>query len=162
MYKLLTGPIVTVCCIRSRYSSQEVNVTTSLPPRPPPALSDLSIAMIYQSCISHRGRQIPYGLVVRIRRSHRRGPGSIPGVGRTVCFFFFFFDFVGLLLLRFPFIHIASWKPLNHITNTYCLSKVISLKNSKLYLHTIRNEANQNNFSGKIICDERIYNFIVG
>ena len=23
----------------------------------------------------------PYGLVVRIRRSHRRGPGSIPGVG---------------------------------------------------------------------------------
>ena len=29
---------------------------------------------------------IPYGLVVRIRRSHRRGPGSIPGVGTT--FFF--------------------------------------------------------------------------
>ena len=55
VYKLLTGPIVTVCCIRSRYSSQEVNVTTSLPPRPPPALSDLSIAMIYQSCISHKG-----------------------------------------------------------------------------------------------------------
>ena len=24
----------------------------------------------------------PYGLVVRIRRSHRRGPGSIPGVGK--------------------------------------------------------------------------------
>ena len=24
---------------------------------------------------------VPYGLVVRIRRSHRRGPGSIPGVG---------------------------------------------------------------------------------
>ena len=26
----------------------------------------------------------PRGLVVRIRRSHRRGPGSIPGVG--ICF----------------------------------------------------------------------------
>ena len=25
---------------------------------------------------------IPRGLVVRIRRSHRRGPGSIPGVGK--------------------------------------------------------------------------------
>ena len=24
---------------------------------------------------------LPRGLVVRIRRSHRRGPGSIPGVG---------------------------------------------------------------------------------
>ena len=28
--------------------------------------------------------RIPRGLVVRIRRSHRRGPGSIPGVG--ICF----------------------------------------------------------------------------
>ena len=27
------------------------------------------------------GRQIPYGLAVRIRRFHRRGPGSTPGVG---------------------------------------------------------------------------------
>ena len=27
---------------------------------------------------------VPYGLVVRIRRSHRRGPGSIPGVGNTL------------------------------------------------------------------------------
>ena len=26
--------------------------------------------------------EFPYGLVVTIRRSHRRGPGSIPGVGR--------------------------------------------------------------------------------
>ena len=26
---------------------------------------------------------IPRGLVVRIRRSHRRGPGSIPGVGNV-------------------------------------------------------------------------------
>ena len=25
---------------------------------------------------------IPRGLVVRIRRSHRRSPGSIPGVGK--------------------------------------------------------------------------------
>ena len=29
--------------------------------------------------------KFPYGLVVRIRRSHRRGPGSIPGVGK-LCF----------------------------------------------------------------------------
>ena len=35
---------------------------------------------------SLKGRQIPYGLVVRIRRSHRRGPGSIPGVGTTIFF----------------------------------------------------------------------------
>ena len=26
--------------------------------------------------------RFPRGLVVRIRRSHRRGPGSIPGVGK--------------------------------------------------------------------------------
>ena len=26
---------------------------------------------------------LPHGLVVRIRRSHRRGPGSIPGVGKS-------------------------------------------------------------------------------
>ena len=73
---------------------------------PQPFQIYLSIAMIYESCISCRGRQIPYGLVVRIRRSHRRGPGSIPGVGRTLIFFFF--DFVGPLLLRFRFIHSAS------------------------------------------------------
>ena len=30
--------------------------------------------------------ELPRGLVVRIRRSHRRGPGSIPGVG-IVSFF---------------------------------------------------------------------------
>ena len=30
---------------------------------------------------------LSHGLVVRIRRSHRRGPGSIPGVGMS--FFFF-------------------------------------------------------------------------
>ena len=29
---------------------------------------------------------LPYGLVVRIRRSHRRGPGSIPGVGSFLFF----------------------------------------------------------------------------
>ena len=37
----------------------------------------------------------PRGLVVRIRRSHRRGPGSIPGVGIS-------------FLLRSFWIHIAS------------------------------------------------------
>ena len=29
---------------------------------------------------------LPRGLVVRIRRSHRRGPGSIPGVGIVLLF----------------------------------------------------------------------------
>ena len=29
---------------------------------------------------------LPRGLVVRIRRSHRRGPGSIPGVGSVLLF----------------------------------------------------------------------------
>ena len=52
---------------------------------------------------------IPYGLVVRIRRSHRRGPGSIPGVGTTNFFFnfsspdFYFFN----LPIR-DLIHLAS------------------------------------------------------
>ena len=34
---------------------------------------------------------LPHGLVVRIRRSHRRGPGSIPGVGMSIQFFNFIF-----------------------------------------------------------------------
>ena len=35
--------------------------------------------------------EFPRGLVVRIRRSHRRGPGSIPGVGTLIfiCIFHF-------------------------------------------------------------------------
>ena len=31
-------------------------------------------------------RAVPHGLVVRIRRFHRRGPGSIPGVGTPPTF----------------------------------------------------------------------------
>ena len=34
--------------------------------------------------------RVPRGLVVRIRRSRRRGPGSIPGVGIVYVFFFKF------------------------------------------------------------------------
>ena len=45
--------------------------------------------------------QVPYGLVVRIRRSHRRGPGSIPGVG-TFPFLFFYF-FLSFMWSFFPF-----------------------------------------------------------
>ena len=41
--------------------------------------------------LAKRFRQLPYGLVVRIRRSHRRGPGSIPGVGRTIFLLFTIF-----------------------------------------------------------------------
>ena len=33
----------------------------------------------------------PHGLMVRIRRSHRSGPGSTPGVGMTIQFFNFIF-----------------------------------------------------------------------
>ena len=49
-----------------------------LPP-PPPRHDQLSV-------------KIPYGLVVRIRRSHRRGPGSIPGMG--ICYFFIIIIFI--------------------------------------------------------------------
>ena len=42
----------------------------------------------------------PYGLVVRIRRSHRRGPGSIPGVG-ILNFFRTFFSLFFLFLYFF-------------------------------------------------------------
>ena len=35
-----------------------------------------------------RAPTLPGGLVVRIRRSHRRGPGSIPGQGRKSSFLF--------------------------------------------------------------------------
>ena len=31
--------------------------------------------------------RIPYGLVVRIRRFHRRGPCSIPGMGKIFNFY---------------------------------------------------------------------------
>ena len=43
-------------------------------------------ANLTSACIA-----IPCGLVVRIRRSHRRGRGSIPRMGAQ--FFFFFFSF---------------------------------------------------------------------
>ena len=46
----------------------------------------IQLNFFYHLCL------IPYGLVVRIRRSHRRGPGSIPGVG-TICLLFIFFFF---------------------------------------------------------------------
>ena len=39
---------------------------------------------------------LPHGLVVRIRRSHRRGPGSIPGVGMSFFFFHCFFKKIKL------------------------------------------------------------------
>ena len=32
-------------------------------------------------------RKLPYGLVVMIQRFHRRGPGSIPGVGSAFTVF---------------------------------------------------------------------------
>lgn len=67
---------------------------------------------------------IPYGLVVRIRRSHRRGPGSIPGVGTTNFFFnfsspdFFFFIFwLSFYTISFQGISFDIFKALFFIVN---------------------------------------------
>ena len=38
----------------------------------------------FDEAVGYRSSVLPYGLVVRIRRSHRRGPGSIPGVGKRL------------------------------------------------------------------------------
>ena len=57
----------------------------------------------------------PYGLVVRIRRSHRRGPGSIPGVGKTIffsLFLFFSFFFSCYLVRSFTAIYVFVALPL--------------------------------------------------
>ena len=37
--------------------------------------------------LSQPASEVRYGLVARISRSHREGPGSIPGVGIFLCFF---------------------------------------------------------------------------
>ena len=55
---------------------------------------------------THMNCLIPYGLVVRIRRSHRRGPGSIPGVGTT--HFFFNFSSPDFFLLSFGYLFTRS------------------------------------------------------
>ena len=66
------------------------------------------IELFIYSKFSSNVCQVPYGLVVRIRRSHRRGPGSIPGVGTTIFFFSFFFNFhlfilfLSLVCFNFP------------------------------------------------------------
>ena len=74
------------------------------------ALSHTRCHIYFNSTIFFRG--IPYGLVVRIRRSHRRGPGSIPGVG-TQTFLFLqivFCHLISALELRFP----------EHLKNLLC------------------------------------------
>ena len=45
--------------------------------------------------------KFPRGLVVRIRRSHRRGPGSIPGVGSFISFKELFFNFILQVIWKF-------------------------------------------------------------
>ena len=45
---------------------------------------------LYKHILRIRKQHIPCGLVARIRRSHRRGPGSIPGTGVLFLFFLFF------------------------------------------------------------------------
>ena len=57
---------------------------------------------------------LPYGLVVRIRRSHRRGPGSIPGVGTFL--FFSFLMFVAIGIYRF---NVYTVSPLCRIWRTH-------------------------------------------
>ena len=42
----------------------------------------------FDEAVVYRSSVLPYGLVVRIRRSHRRGPGSIPGVGKRLFILF--------------------------------------------------------------------------
>ena len=55
------------------------------------------IAEVFKySLFPHCVRMVPYGQVVRIRRSHRRGPGSIPGVGNGWFFSPLYFE------MRFP------------------------------------------------------------
>lgn len=49
----------------------------------------------------NKSQKVPCGLVVRISRSHRDGPGSIPGVGNQ----FFNFLFAYLLHSNFQFSH---------------------------------------------------------
>ena len=39
---------------------------------------------VHYCFVTSKSEAIPHGLVVRIRRSHRRGPGSIPGVGKLL------------------------------------------------------------------------------
>ena len=43
---------------------------------------------LYKHIQQNSAQHIPCGLVARIRRSHRRGPGSIPGTGVIFTFFF--------------------------------------------------------------------------
>ena len=53
-----------------------------------PAVLEVTFLALYEFKIQKVSQGVPYGLVVRIRRSHRRGPGSIPGVGKYLDFFF--------------------------------------------------------------------------
>ena len=56
--------------------------------KPPIASSDVQY-LLQVGNLSDCLADFPYGLVVRIRRSHRRGPGSIPGVGTCLVFLLF-------------------------------------------------------------------------
>ena len=54
--------------------------------------------------------QVPYGLVVRIRGSHPRGPGSIPGVGTNIFPFCNMFDKrVIAIQTCLPYSHVKIW-----------------------------------------------------
>ncbi len=44
----------------------------------------VNIVFFLDLCFSINAASLPGGLVVRIRRSHRRGPGSIPGQGMKI------------------------------------------------------------------------------
>ncbi len=61
----------------------------------------LSILSFWTRNLMQSISSIPYGLVVRIRRFHRRGPGSIPGVGRSSVFVHVFYFLQKLKTTRF-------------------------------------------------------------
>ena len=72
---------------------------------------------------------IPRGLVVRIRRSHRRGPGSIPGVGKKgLRFMFYAFPFfLFFFFLIFGFYFAVS---ISHMCYCFICSTGITLSTS--------------------------------
>ena len=67
--------------------------------------------------ISSRCHDLPRGLVVRIRRSHRRGQGSIPGVGIVSCFGKSHFICGVGLSIRLGFVNM--WSLLDHGSRKY-------------------------------------------
>ena len=80
-------------------------------------------------------RRFPGGLVARIRRFHRRGPGSIPGQGSGAFFFFFAFGFVGWLL---GFGFLVFLVPQSSFHPRSCAGRHLRCAPHRLFLHLQR------------------------